>query len=80
MLTKPDAKVLQAIISLGATGAIRQVTEFLEGEQARVRTELEVATGENLTRLQGRAQFLTEFLAMVRDAPATLAKLKASQP
>lgn len=77
MLTKPDAKVLTALQSLGASGAVVEVTKFLEGEREKIREHLEsTPPGENLHRLQGRAQFITEFLVLVRDAPDTLKKLK----
>lgn len=79
MLTKPDEKLLTALIGLGATGTLQEVIKFLDGERDKVRTEMERAKGEYLIQLQGRAQFATELLDVMRDAPVHLTKLKSAK-
>lgn len=80
MLTKPDEKLLTAVMGLGASGTLVEIIKFLESEREKARDQLEVVLDDvRIRQLQGEAQFLTEFLETLRDAPALMTKLKAGR-
>ena len=70
MLTKPSPAVLRALTALKIhTGG--DVIEFLEAELSATHELLAEAQEDwRLRRWQGRAQFIKEFLALVRTASA----------
>ena len=77
MLTHPTRNALRALTSLQQSSYWNDIEEFLQAEIAELHKQLAVTADEAILRqMQGRTQFATQFLNMVRDASATLEKLK----
>ena len=76
MLTQPDNKVLRSMYSLSQRTGWDDIDKFLNDELVKTHEFLVGASDiEKVRQLQGRAQFIRDFLDTVRDARKLLEKL-----
>jgi hypothetical protein len=79
MLTKPASPALRALYGFSNRVGWDEISKFLDGELVAVYEQLAMARDEvTIHQLQGRAQFITEFQKMVREAPQELEKRRES--
>ena len=79
MLTKPEPMALKALYSFSNHTGWDDVSKFLNGELAKVYEALVLNPDEvTLRQMQGRAQFIREFLDLVANAQKVLEKLRES--
>ena len=79
MLTKPTVAALRAVYSLSKHAAWDDIDKMFEAELADTLKSLAMARDEvTIRQLQGRAQFIQEFQALVREAHERLLKLRES--
>lgn len=79
MLTKPSPTAVKALFVLSGHTGWDDVSKFLQGELDKVHEVLVSSPDEvTLRQMQGRAQFIREFLNLVATAPQVLEKLRES--
>ncbi len=79
MLAKPTPLALKSLYSFSQHAGWGEVSKFLEAELAATYEILTVAGDETLLRqMQGRAKFILDLQALVREAPTRLAQLRES--
>lgn len=79
MLTKPDRRTLKALYSFSVRDGWDDVSRYLQDELDQLHVALENSLDEaKFRQLQGRAQFVREFLDLVADTPKILEKLRES--
>ena len=79
MLNRPDTQVLRAMQGLSPQADWITVRRFLQDELTKLHHTLESCLDEaKLRQLQGRAQFVREFLDLVENSRQTLEKLRES--
>ena len=77
MLTKPDIQTLRALYGLSRHSGGEEVLKLLQAELDATLIRLTVARdADDMRRLQGRAQFVSEFIECIRSAGDTLEKLR----
>lgn len=79
MLTKVTPEAAKAMFRLSGQAEWQAVAKMLDDELAATYKHLVLSPDEaKLRQLQGRAQFIQEFQAAVRDARSNLEKLGGS--
>jgi len=79
MLTKPTPAVLLSIVNFRGHTGWGEVLKLFESELVALNRALAEAQEDcRLRQLQGRAQLLREFLALVENAPTQLERLGGS--
>ncbi len=79
MLTKPTPATLKALHALTGHTGWGDVSKFFNDELTKVYEVLASSPDEvTLRQMQGRAQFIREFLTMSADAAKVLEKLRES--
>jgi predicted ester cyclase len=79
MLTKPKPMAVKALYSFSNHTGWDDVSKFFDDELAKVHEVLVSSPDEvTLRQMQGRAQFIREFLDLVANAPKVLEKLRES--
>ena len=77
MLTKPDIQTLRALSGLSRQAGWSDVDRYLTVELDAIHEAAMTAREDVVVRqLQGRAQFIREFQAHIRNAGGTLEKLR----
>lgn len=77
MISKPNQTQLRALAALNRAPGWTDITAFLDGELQAVYLHLASSRDDAiLKQMQGRAQFITEFQKLVRDAEPALEKLR----
>ncbi|MGZ5183597.1 MAG: hypothetical protein ACXWCO_00695 [Caldimonas sp.] len=73
----PSPELLQALINLARSADGKRIIAMFEAERRNAQERLESATEDaQIRKLQGKAQFLKEFLERVRDASDILEKMR----
>lgn len=79
MMTKPSRKALRALYSFSQHTGWDDVSDFFNEELLKTYEAMAGHFDEvKLRQFQGRAQFIREFLDLVRDAHQNLEKLRDS--
>lgn len=77
MLTKPKPMAVRALYSLSNHTGWMDISKFLYDELDKVHETLVLNPDEGtLRQMQGRAQFIKEFLHLVENAATVLEKLR----
>lgn len=70
MLTKPTNSTIAALARFARSTDGVEILKFLDSELEQARDLLvKLPEGQRITRIQGHAQFLTQFVELVRAAP-----------
>lgn len=79
MLTKPTTQALRSIYAISQGKGWDEINKMFE-EELRKSFEFLAESRDDLAlrQMQGRVQFIREFLDVVREAPRLLEKLKDS--
>ena len=76
MLTKPSTQALRGLYSLSRQPAWGDISKYLNDELTKTYEHMATARDDATVRqMQGRAQFVQEFQALVRDVPSLMEKL-----
>ena len=76
MLTKPTKQMLRSLYKHSQQDSWVEITKLFEEELSKTFEVLADSREDTaLRQMQGRAQFIREFLALVREAPRHLEKL-----
>lgn len=79
MMTRPSTQALRAIHVLSQSSGWSDIKAFFDEELLRTYELMSSHQDEvKLRQFQGRAQFVREFLDIVRDAKVNLEKLRES--
>lgn len=72
MLSKPTPQQLTALTNIAAQPLWKTVESMLNEELAKTYERLVDASKADTGKLQGRAKFITEFLAEAHKSPSTI--------
>lgn len=72
MLSKPTPQQLTALANVAAQPLWKSVEAMLNEELAKTYERLVDAPKAETGKLQGRAKFLTEFIALAHKSPTTI--------